>query len=161
MSEELKFEEIRNERVDYTPDNKEEEKKTEPKEYKARKRWLLFGLPFTFTVYTIKEDILTIDSGFFKRDENDCYMYKIQDVEYTATLAERICGLGTITCFTGDTTHPKLMLEHIKNAKEIKNFILQASENARLKRRTLNTLNISAMSDDHDCCHGVGFDEMD
>lgn len=120
----------------------------QPKEYTARKRWLFFGLPFTFTVYTIREDLLTIDQGFFKRDENDCYMYKIQDVEYTASFMERLAGLGTIVCFTGDTTHPTLRLEHIKHAKEIKNFILEASEKARLKRRTLNTLNISA---EHDC----------
>ena len=36
------------------------------------------------------------------------------------------------------------MIEHIKNAKVIKDFILDASEKARLKRRTLNTLNIDA-----------------
>lgn len=36
------------------------------------------------------------------------------------------------------------MLEHIKNSKTIKNYILEASENARMKRRTLNTLNIGA-----------------
>lgn len=121
--------------------------------FRARKRWVFFGLPFTFTVYTIKEDLLTIDQGFFKRDENDCYMYKIQDVEFTASLGERMFGLGTITCYTGDTTHPKLMLEHVKQAKEIKNFILKASEAARIKRRTLNTLNISAH--DHDLCDAM------
>ncbi len=32
---------------------------TEPV-YVARKRWLLFGLPFTFTKYSIGEKILTI-----------------------------------------------------------------------------------------------------
>ena len=28
-----------------------------------RKRWGLFGLPFTFTKYIVKKDILTIESG--------------------------------------------------------------------------------------------------
>lgn len=111
-------------------------------EYKERKRWLFFGLPFTFTRYYIKESTITIDSGLLKTVENDCYMYKVQDVELTATLAERIFGLGTVICYTGDTTHPKLMLEHIKNAREIKDFILEASEAARIKRRTINTLDI-------------------
>ena len=76
-------------------------------EFVERKRWLFLGLPFTFTKYTVKEDMVTIQSGFFKTIENDCYMYKIQDVELSARLIEKCFGLATITCFTGDTTHPK------------------------------------------------------
>lgn len=109
-----------------------------------RKRWLFFGLPFTFTKYIIKDDMLTVNQGFLKKIENDCYMYKIQDVQHTAGLTERIFGMGSITCFTGDTTHPKLELIHIKHSKDIKNYLLEASEAARMKRRTLNTLNIGA-----------------
>lgn len=110
--------------------------------YRERKRWVFLGLPFTFTVYNIKDDVLTVDQGFFKKVENDCYMYKVQDVEHTQTFFERLVGLGTITCFTGDTTHPKLIIEHVKRSREIKNYILEASEAARMRRRTLNTLNI-------------------
>ncbi len=117
-------------------------------EYTERKRWLFLGLPFTFTKYIIKDDMLTIDSGLFKKVENDCYMYKVQDVELVTSLAERLVGIGTVICYTGATTHPKLILSHIKHAKEIKNFILEASEQARMRRRTLNTLNINADLDD-------------
>ena len=117
-------------------------------EFTERKRWLFLGLPFTFTKYHIKEDMLTIDRGLLKRTENDCYMYKVQDVELVASLAERLVGIGTVVCYTGDTTHPKLILSHIKHAKEIKDFILEASEQARMRRRTLNTLNIGAETDD-------------
>lgn len=113
-------------------------------EFVQRKRWVFFGLPFTFTKYIIKEDVITIDAGFFRKVENDCYMYKVQDVEHSAGLWERIFGIGTITCYTGDTTHPKLIIEHVKDSKAIKNFILETSEVARMKRRTLNTLNIGA-----------------
>ena len=119
-------------------------------EYTERQRWLFLGLPFTFTKYSIKENMLTINSGFLKKVENDCYMYKIQDVELVTSFMERIAGIGTVICYTGDTTHPKLILSHIKNAKEIKDFILEASEQARMKRRTLNTLDIGAVPDDID-----------
>lgn len=113
-------------------------------EFVEKKRWLFLGLPFTFTKYMIKEDMITVDTGVFTKVENDCYMYKVQDVEHTASIWERTVGLGTIVCYTGDTTHPKLLIEHVRNSKAIKEFILKESEEARLKRRTVNMLDIGS-----------------
>ena len=113
-------------------------------EFVEKKRWLFLGLPLTFTKYIIKEDMITMDTGVFTKVENDCYMYKVQDVEHTASFWERLAGLGTVICYTGDTTHPKLIIEHIRNSKAIKEFILKESEEARLKRRTVNMLDIGS-----------------
>ena len=113
-------------------------------EFVEKKRWLFLGLPFTFTKYVIKEDMITVDTGVFTKVENDCYMYKVQDVEHTASIWERMAGLGTIVCYTGDTTHPKLLIEHIRNSKAIKEFILKESEEAKMKRRTVNMLDIGS-----------------
>ena len=109
-----------------------------------RKRWVLFGLPWTFTVYSINKDVLTVNTGFLSKQENDCYMYKIQDVQLKSTFFQRMSGLGDVVCYTGDTTDRELILKNIRNSKEVKNYILKNSEVARLKRRTLNTLNIGA-----------------
>lgn len=113
-------------------------------EFVERKRWGFLGLPFTFTVYTVKEDLITVQEGFLSKKENDCYMYKVQDVELIRTFWERIFGIGTVKCYTGDTTDKELYLKHIKNSKAVKDFILEASEEARMKRRTMNMLNIGA-----------------
>lgn len=111
-------------------------------EFKERKRILFFGLPLSFTVYTVKEDVITIDKGFFNKLENDCFMYKVQDVTLKRTLIERIFGLGTVICYTSDVTSKELVMKHIKNSSQIKQFILQNSEEQRLKRKVLNTMNI-------------------
>lgn len=113
-------------------------------EFIERKRTLLFGLPICFTTYKLTEEKLTITSGFLSITEDDAFTYKIQDVRLTRSFLERIFGIGTITCYTGDTTHPELKLFHIKRSSEVKNFILQVSEEARRKRRTIHSLDIDA-----------------
>ena len=117
--------------------------------FRERKRWVFFGLPFTFTVYSVNEETVTVNQGFLNKVENDCYMYKIQDVTLKSSLFERIFGLGTIVCYTGDTTNPQLLLQHIKNSKEIKQYILEQSEVARRKRRTMATLDIGADTEEN------------
>lgn len=128
--------------------------------FTERKRWLFLGLPWTFTKYIIKPSLLTVQAGLLKTEENDCYMYRIQDVKLVTTLAERIFGLGTVICYTGDVTNPEIHLIHIKHAREVKDYILRASEEARIKRRTLSTMDIGAIVgvDDGDSEH-IDLDE--
>ena len=111
--------------------------------YVEKKRWAFLGLPLTFTTYTISEEYVTVDSGFLNKKQNDCYMYKIVDTRLCRSFLERIFGLGTVHCYGGDVTDPTLTLTHIKNAQEIKNYILEASEEARLRRRSMNTQDIA------------------
>ncbi|SFG51975.1 PH domain-containing protein [Lachnospiraceae bacterium C7] len=112
--------------------------------FKERKRLLFLGLPWTFTKYTITPSLLTVNTGFFNTCENDCYLYKVQDVELQTSLLERLVGLATVVCYTGDVTDPLLKLTHIRHARDVKNYLIRASEQARLKRRTLNTVDIGA-----------------
>lgn len=118
-------------------------------EFTEKKRVLFFGLPWTFTKYTVGEEVINIKAGLLKTVEDDCYMYKVTDVKLETSLPERIFKLGTVVCYTGDTTHQVLKLVHIKNACAVKDFILDQSEKQRLKRRTLNTqsLNSTAVDD--------------
>jgi uncharacterized membrane protein YdbT with pleckstrin-like domain len=118
--------------------------------FTERKRILFFGLPWTFTKYTISPGVITINRGFLNTTEDSCYMYKVQDVKLSTTFAERLFGLSTIICYTGDVTDPELRLIHIRHAKDIKSYLLKTSEEARMKRRTLNTMDIGA--------HGLDLD---
>ena len=116
-----------------------------------KKRTKLFALPLCFTTYYIDEEKLTIKSGFLSVVEDDAYMYKIQDVRLVQSFFERISRVGTVICYTGDTTHPELKLEHIRRSTEIKDYLMKASEEARIRRRTIHTMDIAhGMSPDED-----------
>lgn len=110
--------------------------------YTEKKRTKFLALPIYFTTYRIDDDVINIKKGFLSITEDDAYMYKIQDVRLHKSMMERVFKLGTVICFTGDTTHSELKLVHIRNSDTIKEYILSASEEARRKRRTMHRLDI-------------------
>ena len=118
--------------------------------FRERKRIGFFMLPWTFTVYSISKAVLTIKSGLLKTTEDDCYLYRVQDVRLTRTLGERIFGTGTVHLYTGDASTPNIKLIHIKHSQEIKDFLLDASEEARIKRRTVSMQHIDHFDGDED-----------
>ncbi len=116
-------------------------------QYKEYGRLLLFGIPWPFKHYEIYENEMTITSGFLSIKEDDCFMYKITDVELSRSLLQRMAGLSTITLFTSDVTDKTIIMKNIKHGREIKDFINQESERARLRRRTVNMQNIGFNDD--------------
>ena len=59
-------------------------------EFVERKRLLFFGLPWTFTKYTVTEEVVNIKAGLLKTIEDDCYLYKVTDVKLETSLIERM-----------------------------------------------------------------------
>lgn len=117
-------------------------------EFVEKKRILFLGLPWTFTTYTVGEEVINVRAGLLKTVEDDCYMYKVTDVKLETSLMERIFKLGTVVCYTGDTTDRVLKLLHIRNARAVKDFVLEQSEKQRMRRRTLNTQSLNTMAID-------------
>ena len=113
-------------------------------EFKEKKRSLFFGLPLSFTTYTITETKINIKKALLRTVEDDTLLYKVQDVKLVRGLWERIFKLGTVICYSSDVTDAKLMLTHIKNCSEIKEYILHTSELERRKVRTVHTVGLDA-----------------
>lgn len=99
-----------------------------------RKRWL-FGLPWSFTRYRLYEDKLVIDTGFFTRKEDEVRLYRILDISLNRTLGERLFGLGTIHCCSGDKTSPEFDIKRVKRSRELKDILSDMIEAEREKRR--------------------------
>lgn len=119
--------------------------------YKETGRLLFFAIPWPFRHYELYDNDLVIIRGLLNIHEDDCYMYRITDVDLSRSLIQRIFGLSTVTCFSSDVTDRTIVMKNIKHGREIKDFIMQASEQARLRRRTVNMQNIGFGTEDiHD-----------
>ena len=102
--------------------------------WKDRKR-IIFGLPWSFTRYRLTKDKLIVDTGFFTRHEDEVRLYRIMDISLRRSLRERIWGLGTIHCCSGDKTMPEFDIKRIKKPRQIKEMLSQMIEEERLERR--------------------------
>lgn len=118
--------------------------------YQERKRSLFFGLPLSFTTYRVEEKQITIKKGLLRIVEDDTLMYRVQDVKLVRSFLERLFGLGTVVCYSSDVTDPHLYLTHIRHSKDVKDYILQTSEQERRKVRTLHTMGLDADASDFD-----------
>ena len=110
-------------------------KKEENYIMRERKRWGFLGIPWTFTVYTLKEKKLVIDRGFFTSTRDEILLYRIVDLSYSRTLGQKICGLGTITVYSKDKTSPNLIIKNIKHSNDFYEAVSDAIEKDRIRMK--------------------------
>lgn len=102
--------------------------------WKDRKR-TLFGLPLSFTKYSMTEDRLFIETGFLNRNEDEVRLYRIMDISLRRSLGQRIFGVGTIHCCSADKTMKDFDIQNIKHAKEVKEQLSGLVEKERDAKR--------------------------
>lgn len=116
----------------------------------ARKRTLLFALPLSFTKYTLLDDKLLLNSGFFNTVEDEIRLYRILDLTLTRTIWQRILGLGTIVCKTSDKSVPLLQIQNIKDSSNIKEMLSNQVEKERIAKRVTSREYMSSDNFDDD-----------
>ncbi len=117
--------------------------------WKDRKR-IFFGLPWTFTKYSISEDRLFISTGFFSVKEDEVRLYRIMDVSLERKLWQRMCGLGTIKCCSADKTMGDFEIKNIKKSREVKEMLSNMVEDERTKKKVSSREFMDHESDEFD-----------
>jgi len=102
------------------------------------KKRTLFGLPLSFTRYTLKEDRLFIETGFLTSREDEVRLYRILDVQLVRTLGQKIFGVGTIYVKSADKTLGDFEIKNIKNPKDVKELLSEVVEKQRQMNRVSN-----------------------
>lgn len=100
-----------------------------------RKRWAFFGIPWTFTKYTLMTKKLILTEGFFKTTENEILLYRVLDMSLSRNLIQKIFKLGTVTVYAQDKTNPTLEIKNIKHAREFRDSLADAVEKDRIRMK--------------------------
>jgi uncharacterized membrane protein YdbT with pleckstrin-like domain len=94
-----------------------------------------FGLPISFTKYSLSEDRLFQETGFLNLNEEEVLLYRVRDVSLSRSLWQRIFRVGTITVHSSDKTSPTLAIINVKNSKSVKELIFTNVERAKETHR--------------------------
>ena len=125
----------------------------DPMLWSDRKRYL--GLPISFTGYSLSEDRLFRDTGFFRRNYEEVLLYRVRDISLSRSLGQMICGGGTITIISSDKSAGRLEIQNVKAPKEVKELIHILVEEAKTRRR-FRFGEFDSVSDDFD--DNIGLD---
>ena len=117
--------------------------------WQDRKR-TLFGLPWSFTKYSLTEEKLLVETGFLNKKEEEIRLYRIMDVTLKRSFGERIFGLGIIHCCSADRSTPEFDILRIKRSGEIKNMLSDMIEQQRTLKR-VTSREFMSDQDDIDC----------
>lgn len=107
----------------------------EPIEYLWKDRKRRLGLPLSFTRYFLSEDRLFCETGLLNLKASEVLLYRVQDLELTMSLGQRIFGVGTVCVHSSDKSSPHLDLKNVKNPREVKELIHRNVEAAKERRR--------------------------
>ena len=99
-----------------------------------RKR-IVFGLPWTFTKYSLTKEKLLVETGIFSKSEEEVRLYRIMDLTLRRSFWQRLFGVGTIHCCTADKTAPELDILWIKDASNVKELLSDLVEAERMEKR--------------------------
>lgn len=98
--------------------------------WQDRKR-TIFGLPWSFTKYRLTNEKFLMTTGWLTQQEEEVRLYRITDITLKRTFRDRIWGVGSIHCCSGDKTAPEFNIKRIKRPVEVKEMLSDMVEQER------------------------------
>ena len=93
------------------------------------------GRPFLSLVmeYTITDERIRITEGLLGKARDNVELVRIQDMNYSQTLGERLMNLGDVTIRSHDTSRPTIILRNVQDPETVYEILRRAVLNARKK----------------------------
>ena len=96
-----------------------------------------FGLPLSFTKYSMSEDRLFVETGFFNLVQNEVRLYRILDLQLKRSLGQRIFGVGSIFVSSSDKNLGTFEIRNVKNSANVKEMLSVQVEQQREAKRVV------------------------
>ncbi len=119
--------------------------------WKDRRR--RFGLPLSFTRYSMTEDRFFLETGVLNIRTEEVLLYRVRDISMVRKFTQRIFKVGTIRIISSDKSLPELIVKNIKHPFEVKELLHTQVEEMKMKRR----MRFGEITGDFD----LGDDDMD
>lgn len=120
-----------NELLDEVPTPEPQPEAVEEDEFGEKILWK--GRPFLSLVesYLITSERIKIVRGLLSRDVENYELIRVQDIDLTQGLGERMLGLGDITIRGQDASKPAVILRNVANPEELYEILRRAWLEAR------------------------------
>ena len=96
-----------------------------------------FGLPLSFTKYSMSEDRLFVETGFFNLVQNEVRLYRILDLQLKRSLGQRIFGVGSIFVSSSDKNLGTFEIKNVRNSANVKEMLSVQVEQQRESKRVV------------------------
>ncbi len=103
----------------------------------TEERVLWEGRPFLSltTFYRITSERIRVQTGLVGRDLEDLELIRVQDLDRSQGISERMLGIGDILIRSADPSHPELVLRNVKDPDQVHEIVRRAMLEARQRFR--------------------------
>lgn len=93
------------------------------------------GRPFLSisTRYVVTDERIRIIEGLLGRDREDIELVRVQDLDQSQSVSERLLNVGDIHVRSHDRSHPQVTLRNVKDPQQVHEILRRAILNARKK----------------------------
>ena len=104
----------------------------EPPLWSDKKR-PFFGLPLSFTRYTLYPDRLIIRHGLLISRQEEIRLYRVVDYVVRQTIFQRLFRVGSVFIYASDSSTRKFRIESVQQPFEVAHLLSEHSEMERRK----------------------------
>lgn len=98
-----------------------------------------FGLPLSFTRYTLTKDKLIITVQFLSLHEEEIRLYRIMDVTLKQSFLQRLFDVGTIHCCSVDVSSPEFDISSVRMPRKIRDMLSEAVDTQRKEKNVTSS----------------------